>query len=367
MSIFRELVRQGIKRGASDIHLLNDQVPVFRIDGRLEPALEYQKMSASEIKKQALMLIDDRICHQLEREGQADFALSLIDLGRVRINLYSQSGSWAMAVRILPIHLPDFTSLELPDTILQLLQSKGGLLLVAGPTGSGKTTTLAAMIDFLNQNCRLNIVTLEDPIEYQHLNGTCLVNQREIGRDTESFTLGLKAALRQDPDLIMLGELRDPETIFTAINAAQTGHLVLASLHSGSSTQAIERIIHGFPADRQNLIRIQLATTLLSVITQQLIPATGGKGRVAAREILIVNTAVRNLIRDNRIYQIPSVIQTGSAYGMRSMDKAIQMLYEENKTSLPDLSLSLGVKRSKWEGKKTICESNIVHGMLLDI
>lgn len=332
-----EIISKAIQMGASDVHIVAFHPPIYRINGKL------MVMPSSEVLNQQdtrnfgeEMIPNSSIKQNIEEYGQADFAHSFPGLSRGRVNIYMQGGSWAAAVRIIPLQVPVLSTLGLPPIVADMAMQEQGLILVTGATGSGKSTTLAGMIDFINHCRNKNIITLEDPIEFVHPHGKCIVNQREVGSDTSSFTLGLRAALRQDPDIIMVGEMRDLETISIAITAAETGHLVMASLHSGSAIQTLERIIGVFPPHQQLQVRFQLATSLLGVISQQLIPTADGNSRVPAVEILVMNSAIRNMIRENKIHQIYSAIQTGSSLGMISMKKALKILYQQNKISYED-------------------------------
>jgi pilus retraction protein PilT len=325
-----EIIEKAAQMGASDIHLIASYPPVCRINGVLTEftgATRLSRQDAREIGEEIIPYAP--IKKNVEKYGQADFARSFPGIGRVRVNLYRQNSSWAAAIRIVPERVPKLEELGLPAIIAEWVTQDKGLILITGATGSGKSTTLAAIVDFINQSQNKNIITLEDPIEFIHGCGMGIISQREIGRDIASFTLGLRAALRQDPDVIMVGEMRDLETISTVVTAAETGHLVLASLHSGNTVQTLERIINVFPPHQHQQVRIQLATILLGIISQQLIPAANGNDRVAAAEILTMNSAVRNLIRENKLHQIFSAIQTGSSAGMISMKKAAKMLYQE--------------------------------------
>jgi len=329
-----EIISKAVELGASDVHIVASHPPIYRINGMLITLPSGEVLSQQDTKKFGEEMISNPSIRQsIENYGQADFAHSFPDLGRVRINVYIQGGSWAAAVRIIPLQVPGLSNLGLPPVVTQLAMQDQGLILVTGATGSGKSTTLAGMIDHINHSRSKNIITMEDPIEFLHQRGTCIVNQREVGSDISSFTLGLRAALRQDPDIIMVGEMRDLETISIALTAAETGHLVMASLHSGNTVQTLERVINVFPPYQQFQVRLQLATSLLGIISQQLIPVADGNSRVPAAEVLIMNSAIRNLIRENKMHQIYSAIQTGSSVGMISMDKAVKMLYQQNRIS----------------------------------
>jgi twitching motility protein PilT len=336
-----EILQKGVDLGASDIHLTVFRPPVYRINGRLFSYHE-EILTAEDTKRLGEEIIpNQKVRDTFNEEGQADFSNAFPGIGRFRVNLFIQRGSYAAAIRIIPIQVPQLSSLGLPPIVHQLATTEKGLILVTGITGSGKSTTLAAMIDLLNHTRRLNVLTLEDPIEYLHRHGTCIVNQREVGTDTISFAQGLRAALRQDPDVIMVGEMRDLETISTAITAAETGHLVLGSLHSGTAAQTIERIVDVFPPHQQAQITIQLAGSLQGVICQQLIPRKDGKGRVVACEVMVATTAVRNLIRENKSYQLYSTIQTGSASGMITMDNSIKNLLKQRLISVEEANKRL--------------------------
>ena len=323
-----DIISRGVELGASDIHLTVLRPPVYRVNGRLISLTEEDPLTGEDTKR----LSEEIIPHEGVRtavieSGQADYSNDFPGVGRFRVNTFIQRGSWASSIRLIPVQVPRLNSLGLPEVVQEFALKEKGLILVTGVTGSGKSTTLAAMLDFMNQSKNLNILTLEDPIEYLHRHNRCIINQREIGSDTQSFAMGLRAALRQDPDVIMVGEMRDLETISIVMTAAETGHLVLASLHSATAAQTIERIVDVFPAHQQAQICIQLASSLQGIISQQLIPRADGKGRVVAAEVLVATPAIRNLIRENKGHLIYSAIQTGSGSGMITMDKALKNLY----------------------------------------
>lgn len=333
-----DIIQRGVQIGASDIHLTVLRPPVYRVDGKLFSLPDDQILSGDEIIVMARALFpNEKTLQTLQETGQVDFSNAMPGVGRFRVNTFIQRGSWACAIRLIPFSIPRLDTLGLPPIVNDLAKKERGLILVTGVTGSGKSTTLAAMIDYMNHHKNLNILTLEDPIEYLHHHGSCVVNQREIGSDSSSFALGLRAALRQDPDVIMIGEMRDLETISTALTAAETGHLVLASLHSASAAQTVERIVDVFPAHQVDQICIQLANTLQGVISQQLIPRADGKGRVLAAEVMIATPAIRNLIRENKVHLIYSSIQTGSSAGMITMDKSLKMLYQQRLISFEEV------------------------------
>lgn len=320
-----DLARMGVERGASDIHLTVMRPPTLRINGKLVSLDEFPNLAPADTYKFGRELMaDEKIFRQIDEQGHADFSLSLPGVGRVRVNVYLQRGSYAIAIRLIPIEVPDIDTLGLPGVCKELPLKGAGLILVTGPTGSGKSTSLAAMISLINQTLSGNIITLEDPIEYLHRHGTCIINQREVGTDCPTFAQGLRSALRQDPDVILVGEMRDLETISIAMTAAETGHLVMATLHASNAIQTVERVVDVFPPHQQDQIRIQLANTLLGIISQQLIPRADGKGRVLACEVLMANSAVRNLIRDNKAFQLNTVMQTGSNLGMITMEKSLK-------------------------------------------
>lgn len=325
-----EILNLAVEMNASDVHLTVQRPPTFRVDGVLVAVPDVPLLTPDDTSRLARQIIpDEKINQQLLEYGQADFSNSFSGMGRVRVNIYRQRGSYAIAVRLIPMNIPDISRLGLPKAAQELPLKGNGLILVTGPTGSGKSTTLAAMINLLNQNVSCNILTLEDPIEYLHRHNKSIINQREIGTDCPSFAQGLRAALRQDPDVILVGEMRDLETIATAMTAAETGHLVMATLHSATAVQTVERVIDVFPPHQQDQIRVQLASTLLGIISQQLIPRIDGQGRVLACEMLVANPAIRNLIRENKTHQINTVIQTGASLGMMTMEKSLKEFVQQ--------------------------------------
>jgi twitching motility protein PilT len=326
----REIIARGVELGASDIHLTALSPPVYRVNGSLIAWPDYSPLSQEDSKRLAEEIIPHSDLGTLLMErGQVDFANDLPGVGRIRVNTFIQRGSWASAIRLIPHHIPQLNALGLPELVEKFAQKEKGLILVTGVAGSGKSTTLAAMLDYMNRSRSLHILTLEDPIEYRHRNNRCIINQREIGSDTQSFAMGLRAALRQDPEVIMVGEMRDLESISIVMTAAETGHLVLASLHSATAAQSLERIVDVFPAHQQSQICIQLAGSLLGIISQQLIPRADGEGRVVAAEVLVATPAIRNLIRENKRHQIYSAMQTGGSSGMITMEKALKNLYQQ--------------------------------------
>jgi twitching motility protein PilT len=321
------LLRAGFELKASDIHLTVGVPPIMRINGELK---RYGKdpLVPADIEEMAKSIIPSHMWEQFREKGELDFSYGIAGVSRFRINTYFQRGCVAMAIRIVPTRIPTIEELELPDILKQIAEKPQGLVLVTGPTGSGKSTTLAAMIQYMNQNMRKHIITLEDPIEYMHKHGNSIIDQREVGFDTNNFGNGLRAALRQDPDVILVGEMRDLETIQTAITAAETGHLVFGTLHTSSAPATINRIIDVFPPSQQPQIRIQLASVLVSIISQRLFPTVDKKGRKAATEILVNNSAVSNLIRNEKIHQIVSIMQTSRAQGMHTLEASIKELVD---------------------------------------
>ena len=330
------LLRLVVEQGATDLHLSANLSPHLRLDDRLV-ATDHAPLSGNEVKELAYSLISSDKVERFERWKELDFAFSVEGLARFRANYFVQQGYVGVAIRMLPFRILSFTELGLPvQNMTDLCNKPKGLVLITGATGSGKTTTLAAMVDHLNANRDFHIVTIEDPIEYTHTSKRSILDQREVGGDTQSFAQGLKHVLRQDPDIILIGEMRDLETIETALIVAETGHLVLATLHTSDAMQTVNRIVDVFPANQQNQVRVQLSLELLGVISQQLIPKASGRGRVLATEVLIVNHAIRSLIREQKIHQIYSVIQTGQKEGMRTMNQTLYELYVNRVISLDD-------------------------------
>ncbi|KOF11786.1 twitching motility protein PilT [Planococcus glaciei] len=316
----------------SDIHMTTGIPPVFRMHGALKQYGE-DKLLPEMTKEIARVLMPDTLWETFLNKGEMDYSYSIPGVARFRVNSFHQRGSISHAFRTIPTNIPTIDDLNMPDTLKKLSDTHQGLILVTGPTGSGKSTTLAAMIRHMNENLSKHIITLEDPIEYMHKHGTSVIDQREVGFDTNSFANGLRAALRQDPDVILVGEMRDLETITTAITAAETGHLVMGTLHTSSAASTVERIIDVFPPEQHAQIRTQLGGILKAVISQRLLPTADGKGRVAATEILINNTAIANLIRTEKVHQIPNIILTNRAAGMHMMATSVQELLKKGKIS----------------------------------
>ncbi len=320
-----DLLEIATQQQASDLIITVEAPPTMRLNADLVP-IGGTKCRPQDTESLLYQMLSDEMAAKFERLGEVDFAYSIPGLGRYRVNGFRQRGSVGIVARVIPVRIQTIAELGLPDVVASLARRPNGLILVTGPTGSGKTTTLAAMIDLINTECAYHIVTLEDPIEYLHRHKRSLVNQREIGRDTKTFASGLRAALRENPDVILVGELRDLETISIAMTAAETGHLVLATLHTCDAAQTIDRIIDVFPPHQQDQVRVQLSGTLQGVLAQTLVRRKSGRGRVAAFEILVATPAVRNLIREGKTYQIPTQIQTGARFGMKTMEGSLREL-----------------------------------------
>src|SRR6266705_1704512 len=321
-----ELLEQMVARDASDLHVTVGTPPVIRVRGEIARVDEYAPLTQEETQDLLYRILSSEQQKNLEIKRQLDFSHSIPGLARFRVNVYFQRESIGAAFRLIPAENKTLEELDIPTTLHQLAEKPRGLVLVTGPTGSGKSTTLAAIIDEINRNRSEHILTIEDPIEFLHRHKRCIVNQREIGPDATSFAEALKAALRQDPDVILVGEMRDLETIGTALTAAETGHLVFGTLHTQSAPGTIDRIIDVFPAEQQEQGRVQLAATLEGVVTQALLPTADGQGRVPALELLFPDDAVRNLIRQAKVEQVYSVMQTGTAKGMQTMEQSLSDL-----------------------------------------
>ncbi len=329
MDLFN-ILEKAKEINASDIHITVGLPPMIRNSQGLNPAYD-EKLNSDDIYEYIDNLLKSEHRKIFEEKGEVDFSFGGGALGRYRANVYMQSGNPTMALRLINSEPPSLEKLELPDIFTELAKKRRGLILVTGPTGSGKSTTLAAMIDYINKNSKQHIITVEDPIEYTHKHKNCIVNQREVGTDTGSFANALRAALRQDPDVILVGEMRDLETIQTAISAAETGHLVMSTLHTTGSAKTIDRIIDVFPPHQQQQVRTQLASVLQAVISQQLMPTADKSGRTVGFEIMINTPAISNLIREGKIHQINTVIQTGKQFGMELMDKNLMELFKLGK------------------------------------
>ena len=329
---FKEIIHTAIKRETSDVHMTVGLPPIYRIHGDLVNANDVP-LAEEDVAEAVRLLATDKQLETLKTTGEVDFAVTFDGTIRMRCNAFYQQGHTALALRMLPLEIPTIKSLELSPIFVEQAEKPRGLVLLTGPTGSGKSSTLAAMLDHINHTKRRHIITLENPIEFLYTPDKCIINQREVGDDTESFAAGLRAALRQDPDVILVGEMRDLETISTAITAAETGHLVFGTLHTKGAANTIDRIIDVFPPEQQEQVRIQLADVLECAIAKALLPRIGG-GRVAAYEILVATPAVRSLIRQNKSFQIPSAMQTGKRQGMQLLDDALAELVRSGKVTL---------------------------------
>jgi len=329
----RDLLLMCVEKRASDLHLTENEPPIFRIDGKLIRS-NLEIVNKGELKKLIYSILTNPQKEIFERDLELDFSLALPDMDRFRINVHMQRGSVEAAFRRVPLHIPSIDELKIPPIAIDLARRSNGLVLVTGPTGMGKTTTLAAMIELLNNEKESLMISIEDPIEFVHKNKKCIIKQREVYADTRSFSEALRHALRQDPNIIVVGEMRDLETISTTLTAAETGHLVFATLHTPDAPQTIERIIDVFPPHQQQQVRLQLSDCLQGVISQLLLPHASGVGRVLATEIMIGTPAIRNLIREQEIEQIPTIMQTGSQYGMKTMDKSLKELFQQGLISL---------------------------------
>jgi twitching motility protein PilT len=329
----QELLSRVLEMGASDLHLTVGARPTLRLHGDLVPMEGYPVLEPDSLRRMIYAILTQRQRERLEQELELDLSYSLPGKGRFRVNVYFQRDAIGAAFRLIPFTIRTIEELGLPPNVVEFARLPRGLVLVTGPTGSGKSTTLAALIDVVNSEKAAHIMTVEDPIEYLHRHKKALVNQRELGSDTHSFNAALKHVLRQDPDVILVGEMRDLETIQTAITAAETGHLVFATLHTQDAPQTIDRIIDAFPPHQQQQIRVQLSTTLQGVITQQLLQTSDGRGRVVAAEVLVVTPAVRNLIREAKVHQIYSAMQAGGRFGMQTMDRALADLVRSGRVT----------------------------------
>ncbi|GAF09272.1 type IV pilus twitching motility protein PilT [Paenibacillus pini] len=323
-----QLLRMAFENRASDLHLAVDVPPMVRINGELKQHGE-EKLAPEDTVKMAKSMMSKEQWEQFQEQRELDFSFGIKNLTRFRVNVYHQRSHVGIALRLIPTQIPELDTLHVPEVLRQLSTRAQGLILVTGPTGSGKSTTLASLLDYMNKKMRKHIITLEDPIEYLHNNHYSVVNQREIGHDSSSFTSGLRAALRQDPDIILVGELRDLETISIAITAAETGHLVLGTLHTPNAPATVDRILDVFPANQQGQIRVQLASVLVAIMSQRLFPTIDNRSRRVATELLINNNAVANLIRNEKTHQIFNFMQTGKSFGMHTLEMSMTELIEK--------------------------------------
>lgn len=330
-----KLLEEVVKQDASDLHLTVGVPPMLRVDGTLKPIPNITPLTGAEVEKLIFSVVDEVQKDILLKDMEVDFSFAFGDVARFRANAYHQKGNLALALRLIPTKIRTIEELGMPKIVEAFTDFPRGLVLVTGPTGSGKSTTLAAMIDKINKERSLHIITVEDPIEYTHKNQKSIVEQREIHYDTRSFSAALRSILREDPDVVLIGEMRDLETIASAITIAETGHLVLATLHTNNAAQSVDRMIDVFPPHQQQQIRVQLSNILNAIVSQRLIPAIGG-GRVVASEIMIANPAVRNIIREGKTHQLDAVIQTGAEEGMQTMDRNLSILVKSGKITLEE-------------------------------
>ena len=330
-----ELCAKVVELGASDLHIAVGRPPCVRLHGRILPLDEFEEFTNQQTQRLIYDILSDEQIQRFENDLELDMAYTAQHVARFRVNAYRDKNFVAAALRVIPSRIPTPAELNLPPVIMELANRPRGLMLVTGPTGSGKSTSLAAVIDAINTNHEGHILTIEDPIEFVHPHKKCVVNQREVGADTRAFKNALRAALREDPDVILVGEMRDNETIHLAITAAETGHLVFGTLHTNSAAESVDRMVGVFPSDQQEQIRTQLSNSLVAIITQQLLRKVGG-GRVAAIEIMICNSAIRNLIREAKAHQMLSVMQTQNNIGMQTMDQALRDLFLKNLITYDD-------------------------------
>ena len=329
------LLEEVVRRKASDLHLQVDLPPMLRVDGSLMPIAGFNPLDESAVEALLFAILDEDQRQILDKDKEFDFSFAFGTLGRFRVNAYHERGNLAAALRLIPNDIKSITELGVPPVVMSFANYPRGLVLVTGPTGSGKSTTLASLVDKLNSEKAQHIITIEDPIEFTHKSKKSVVVQREVHYDTYSFSAALRSSLRQDPDVVLIGEMRDLETISAAITIAETGHLVLASLHTNSAAQSIDRMIDVFPPHQQSQIRTQLANILMAICSQRLVPAIGG-GRVVAAEVLVANPAVRNIIREGKSHQLDAVIQTGADSGMQTMDRTLVGLVQSGVVTYDD-------------------------------
>ncbi len=330
-----DFLRIVVEKGASDLHICVGVPPIIRVDGQLFP-LNYEKLTPIISQRMMYDILSDEQIQRFESQYELDCSYSLGKIARFRVNVYKDKGTVAGAFRLIPTKIPTIRDLNLPPVLEELTRRPRGIIIVTGPTGSGKSTSLAAMINQINNERSLHIITIEDPVEYLHQHKYCVINQREVGQDTHEFANALRAALREDPDVILVGEMRDLETMSNAIRAAETGHLVFATLHTNSAASTVDRIVDSFPANQQDQIRLMLSNSLEAVLCQQLIPRAGMPGRICAMEVMIATPAIRNLIREAKSHQITSIIQTGANVGMQTMDQHLRDLYQRGVITYDD-------------------------------
>jgi len=328
-------LEEVIKKDASDLHLTVGVPPMLRVDGALKPVEGARGLTDKDVKDLTYSILDDVQKDILERDKEVDFSFTYGDLARFRANAYHQKGNVGLALRLIPVAIRNLTQLGMPKIVDKFTEYPRGLVLVTGPTGSGKSTTLAAMVDKINSERSCHIITVEDPVEYTHAHKKSIVEQREVHYDTRSFAAALRSVLREDPDVVLIGEMRDLETIAAAITIAETGHLVFATLHTNNAAQSVDRMIDVFPPHQQQQIRVQLSNILQGIVSQRLIPSIGG-GRVAAAEIMVVTPAVRNIIREQKTHQLEAVIQTGASEGMQAMDRTLASLIKTGRITLDE-------------------------------
>lgn len=334
MASLREMLEEMVGMNASDLHLTVGSPPVIRVDGKLQRT-KHDVLNSEQTKKLAYSMLNEKQKMKFEQNSELDFSFGIEQMSRFRCNLFMQRGNVAVVLRQIPYEILTFEQLGLPKVIAEFANLPRGLILVTGPTGSGKSTTLASIIDKINKERAVHIITVEDPIEYLHRHQKSLVNQREVYSDTNSFATALKYALREDPDVVLIGEMRDLETIEAALSISETGHLAFATLHTNSAAESINRIVDSFPTNQQEQIRVSLSFSLQAIVSQTLIPKIGG-GRTVAMEILIATPAIRALIRDDKIHQLYSMIQSGQKYGMKTMNQSLAELYESSKIAIND-------------------------------
>lgn len=329
------------QQGASDLHIVVGRYPTIRLDGKLIPLSQENIVSVDDAKALSDAILSEQHKKELLDSGQVDFSYNLDDKARFRVNVFFQKGKISMALRLITGRIRDLEELNMPTVLYGFTKYTQGLLLITGPVGHGKSTTSAALLDYINRNEGKHIITIEDPIEYIYEQDRCIINQREVGRDTKSFSDGLRAVFREDANVVLIGEMRDLDTISTAMTAAETGHLIIATLHTNSASQTIDRIIDIFPAHQQNQIRSQLASVLLGVVSQRLVPKVGG-GRIPALEVMIKNSAIENLIRENKSYQLDSVIETSMKDGMVSLERSLAMMVKKGLVTADDALVYAG-------------------------